>query len=36
MGDILESEEPFEPPGRKAVRGSRQSAPLRDETLYDL
>ena len=36
MGDILESEEPFELPGRKAVRSSKRSAPSRDETLYDL
>ena len=34
MGDILESEEPFQP-GQTRSRG-KKSAPLRDETLYDL
>jgi len=34
MGDILESEDPFQPGGTKS-RG-KKSAPLRDETLYDL
>jgi len=34
MGDILESEDPFQP-GQTRSRG-KKSAPLRDETLYDL
>lgn len=37
MGDILETEDPFSLSGKtaKAIK-SRQKAPLRDETLYDL
>ena len=37
MGDLLENEDPFLMPGKKAgaVRPGR-TAPLRDETLYDL
>ena len=34
MGDILESQDPFQP-GQTRSRG-KKSAPLRDETLYDL
>jgi len=34
MGDVLESEDPFQP-GQTRNRG-KKSAPLRDETLYDL
>lgn len=37
MGDLLENEDPFLLPGKKGkVAGVRRSAPLRDETLYDL
>jgi len=37
MGDMIEGEEPFILPGKKgAKRGARQTAPLRDDTLYDL
>lgn len=35
MGDILENEDPFEL-AKKGGRGSKRSAPRRDETLYDL
>ena len=34
MGDILQSEDPFQP-GQTKPRG-KKTAPLRDETLYDL
>jgi putative FmdB family regulatory protein len=34
MGDILQNEDPFQP-GQTRSRG-KKSAPLRDETLYDL
>ncbi len=36
MGDLLESEEPFQPAGKKGGRTGKRKAPLRDETLYDL
>ncbi len=37
MGDILESEEPFVFQGKKGrADRSRRSAPIRDDTLYDL
>ncbi len=37
MGDILENEEPFFVSGKKGKRiKAKRSAPLRDETLYDL
>jgi hypothetical protein len=36
MGDILENEEPFELAERKKGNHPRTSAPLKDETLYDL
>jgi putative FmdB family regulatory protein len=37
MGDLLEQEDPFALPDKKgAAKGSRRSAPTRDETLYDL
>ena len=37
MGDLLEEEEPFLIPGKKGTgRGIKRSAPIRDETLYDL
>ena len=36
MGDILENEEPFELGARKKGGNPRTSAPLKDETLYDL
>ena len=37
MGDLLENEDPFLLPGKKAAAGSaRRKAPRRDETLYDL
>jgi hypothetical protein len=36
MGDILEQEEPFSLSGKKGVGRSKRTAPLRDETLYDL
>ncbi len=36
MGDILESEEPFQVAGKKGGKATRRSAPKRDETLYDL
>jgi hypothetical protein len=34
MGDILESQDPFQPGQTRS--GGKKSAPLRDETLYDL
>jgi putative FmdB family regulatory protein len=36
MGDILEQEEPFSLSGKKGSGRSKKTAPLRDETLYDL
>jgi len=36
MGDILEKEEPFFLSGKKGAGRSKRTAPLRDETLYDL
>ncbi len=37
MGDLLEGEEPFLPPGKKnAASSGRRAAPRRDDTLYDL
>ncbi|MDP3286633.1 MAG: zinc ribbon domain-containing protein, partial [Desulfobacterales bacterium] len=36
MSDILEQEEPFSLSGKKGVGRSKRTAPLRDETLYDL
>jgi hypothetical protein len=37
MGDLLEDEEPFVPPGKKAgAKKVRRPAPKRDEKLYDL
>lgn len=37
MGDLLEGEDPFLPPGgKKGGQGRKRSAPKRDETLYDL
>jgi len=37
MGDLMNDEEPFILPGKKGGKGQkRQSAPRKDETLYDL
>lgn len=36
MGEILESEEPFELSDKGGRRGARCAVPKRDETLYDL
>ncbi len=36
MGDILENEEPFELAAKKRGGNPQASAPLKDETLYDL
>lgn len=36
MGDILEKEEPFSLSGKKGAGRLKRTAPLRDETLYDL
>ena len=37
MGDLLEDEDPFVLPGKKAATGgSKRPAPKRDDTLYDL
>lgn len=36
MGDLLESEDPFQLAARKGTPGGRRAAPRRDETLYDL
>jgi len=36
MGDILESEDPFQVAAKKGGEAARRSAPKRDETLYDL
>lgn len=36
LGDILESEDPFQTAARKGTSGLRRTAPKRDETLYDL
>lgn len=36
MGDLLESEDPFQTSVKKGSRSGRHPAPRRDETLYDL
>lgn len=36
MGEVLESEDPFQMPAKKTGPGSRRPAPRRDDTLYDL
>jgi putative FmdB family regulatory protein len=36
MGDMLESEDPFQFAGKKGFRHGRRPAPRRDDTLYDL
>ena len=36
MGDLLESEDPFQLTGKKGARTVRRQQPRRDETLYDL
>ncbi|MEJ2155084.1 MAG: zinc ribbon domain-containing protein [Desulfobacteraceae bacterium] len=36
MGDILETEEPFQMAAKKGGKAGRRAAPRRDETLYDL
>lgn len=36
MGDLLESEDPFQVGARKGGRGGRRPAPVKDDTLYDL
>jgi len=36
MGDILEQEEPFSLSGKKGSGRLKRTAPLKDETLYDL
>lgn len=36
MGDLLENEDPFQLAAKKGGSTGRRSAPLRDETLYDL
>ncbi len=36
MGDILEKEDPFTLQGRKGAGAKEKTAPLKDETLYDL
>jgi putative FmdB family regulatory protein len=36
MGDILEQEEPFSLSGKKGQEKVKRTAPMRDETLYDL
>ncbi len=36
MGDLLEAEDPFVLPGKRAGAGATRRAPQRDETLYDL
>jgi putative FmdB family regulatory protein len=36
MGDLLESEDPFQLTGKKGARTLRRQQPRRDETLYDL
>jgi putative FmdB family regulatory protein len=36
MGDILESEDPFQMAAKKGTSTARRAAPRRDETLYDL
>lgn len=36
MGDLLESEEPFQLAAKKASRFGRRPAPKKDDTLYDL
>lgn len=36
MGDLLESEEPFQLAGKKGARTGKYKVPVRDDTLYDL
>jgi hypothetical protein len=36
MGDLLETEEPFIQPGKKAKGSKKRPAPRKDDTLYDL
>ena len=36
MGDILESEDPFQVAAKKGRKAAKRPAPHRDETLYDL
>lgn len=36
MGDLLENEEPFQLASRKGASAARRSAPIKDDTLYDL
>jgi hypothetical protein len=37
MGDLLEAEDPFVLPDKKAANpGSKRRAPIRDDKLYDL
>jgi putative FmdB family regulatory protein len=36
IGDMLESEDPFQFAGKKGSRPGRRAAPRRDDTLYDL
>ena len=36
MGDLLESEDPFQIAAKKGGKGGKRTAPKRDETLYDL
>jgi putative FmdB family regulatory protein len=36
MGDLLEGEDPFLLPGKKASGAGRRAGPQRDDTLYDL
>ncbi len=36
LGDLLESEDPFQLTGKKGARTLRRQQPRRDETLYDL
>ena len=36
MGDLLESEEPFQLAAKKGARTERNKPPRRDDTLYDL
>jgi hypothetical protein len=36
MGDLLESEDPFQLSGKRGTNAARRRRPRRDETLYDL
>lgn len=36
MGDLLESEDPFQLTGKKGTKAAQRRPPRRDETLYDL